>query len=448
MYIDYNQNIIQKFLKHLFGFQTRKIGTGGSAFNPISRSNVDTGVQWYPSRVKTEHLVEPPNLTFMTPSKDQHITGEMPALSMEVDMDNNLSDVSPESSAPKANQLTSLLAGNQPSRSQTPTAPENTCNLTDAPVREVSKAATTPEVFHKKFDRMRKHMIHSNTEKKTEEEPVEMAIKPFANGTHIMASQVIETVDKFEEKEMPKEQFEDSTKEKPKLSAVEKHPQLLAHLKAPNPNIQQHTGFGFSPVVQPSNHQDHPILNIPQRPLMVVGGAQSIQSNTQDSHSKPDQGEIIKILGQPLDNSQVMKLNTKEQFHATAVSHLKDKLMRKFDSMENLQKIGPLTDNDVSAKLAPSVDAPNGVQVLKTSSGHTIPVYSSQQNTINNSNVSGGQLYQGPIYAPAMLNQAFPALQSRGGVMSVPAYNNQHLAGMQQLTWFYNNGTTWTPQKK
>ncbi|KAL5006017.1 hypothetical protein ScPMuIL_017175 [Solemya velum] len=444
--------------------RTRKIGSGDSAFNPISRGNGDGGgIQWYPGHIKTERSTEPPQLSYMSPPKDQqHITDDMPALSMEVDVDTPIMvNKSPESSTSQGNQLSSLLAGNQTPRSQTPTAMENTCNVIEAPSKkDVGEPVATPEVFHKKFDRMRKHVIHSNTERKVEEEPVDL--KPFINGKHETNTQTTGTVDAVEERDVQKELLEDSAKEKPKLSAVEKHPQLLAHLKAPNPNIQQHPSFSFTPVAQHravvsgDGISDHPILNIPQRPLMAPG-AQSIQSIIPDSHSKPEQGELVKIMGQQPDTPQAMKLNSKEQFHATAVSHLKDKLMRKFDSMENLQKIGPVTENDSPAKcnvhVVGSGDVQNGVQVDNSSGCSTIPVYSSQHNVVTNSNTAsitmlGGQLYQGPIYSAAMLSQGFPSLQPRGvGLMPLPTYN-QHLAGMQHLTQFYNNGATWAPQKK
>ncbi|CAG5115445.1 unnamed protein product, partial [Candidula unifasciata] len=57
--------------------------------------------------------------------------------------------------------------------------------------------------------------------------------------------------------------------------------------------------------------------------------------------------------------------NTKEEFHAAAVSHLKDKILRKYDSMENLCKIGK--DSSASGGGTGS-NTPNSCQWSKSNS--------------------------------------------------------------------------------
>lgn len=131
---------------------------------------------------------------------------------------------------------------------------------------------------------------------------------------------------------------------KSKRSAKEAHPNLLAHLNSPAQVISKQpvqsaalatsTNSAFSTFSwnQPSSHQSNTTFSkaaVPQS----CGVAPALGSSNHQQVAGTEGKNELKLM------SNMGEMGSREQFHAVAVSHLKDKLLRKFDSMENLHKM-------------------------------------------------------------------------------------------------------------
>ncbi|OWF42026.1 uncharacterized protein LOC110461666 [Mizuhopecten yessoensis] len=248
------------------------------------------------------------------------------------------------------------------------------------------------EMFHKKFDKMRKHMIQAT------EDGAEQA----ADGPQVT---VIENPPKLDLPKSPKLQ-------KPKLSAGEAHPQLLAHLQSPN-------RAGLAPV--PLQLGSQGLAALPSGAYLNNNGLAAALSRS------PDTGTPSEMSGRG---------NQKEQLHATTMFHLKDKLMRKYDSMENLHKIGQNpgqpSDIDSNAEINhnPSTTESHLNKSMPGFQGH-IPINS--QGQAPSTGMLGQAMYPSAMH-PAFIGAAYSSMHSM-----MPGYN-QHLAGMQQLAQFYGQG--------
>ncbi|XP_060074252.1 ecdysone-induced protein 75B, isoforms C/D-like [Ylistrum balloti] len=245
------------------------------------------------------------------------------------------------------------------------------------------------EVFHKKFDKMRKHMIPATDEDTEFKQTIQISNEGAEQKTEALPAIIIDDMPKLDLPNSPKLQ-------KPKLSAGEAHPQLLAHLQSPN-----RAG----------------LVNMP------------LQLGSQGLPALNNNG-LAAALARPPDLASEMpgRSNQKEQLHATTMFHLKDKLMRKYDSMENLQKIGQnpgqSMENDNSAETNSStVESPpkSGYQ------GH-MPI----QGQVPSTGVFAPGMYPSAMH-PAFIGAAYSSMHS----MNVMPGYNQHLAGMQQLAQFY-----------
>ncbi|XP_071103574.1 uncharacterized protein [Haliotis cracherodii] len=262
-----------------------------------------------------------------------------------------------------------------------------------------SEDEAAPEIFHKKFDKMRKHTVHSSNE----DNDNSMTLDPSPTPEDSEIAAVIRDACIKEEQD-----------EKSKRSAREAHPNLLAHLKAPTQVVQPQLTRPTIPTI-PWNHA-YPMMQQPgsssmtDNPNMMFSGMQGqCPGNGVSSEPKP---------------KPAAEVGSKEQFHATAVSHLKDKLMRKFDSMENLQKIAK--DNGVQdCKPKSSTSATNGTVLLP-------PTTSQAQVTAA---LLASQNYPSSLYQ-SMLNRDLPQMR---GVSFPPGPLNQHLANMQQFTQPYGS---------
>ncbi|XP_033728455.1 uncharacterized protein LOC117317690 [Pecten maximus] len=255
------------------------------------------------------------------------------------------------------------------------------------------------EVFHKKFDKLRKHMIQA-TEGETEYKHLvtEGVEQKIATPTI-----VIEDPPKLDHSKSPKLQ-------KPKLSAGEAHPQLLAHLQSPN-----RAGMVNVP------------LQLGSQGLPPLSSGVYLNNNG-----------LAAALSHPPDAEMASRGNQKEQLHATTMFHLKDKLMRKYDSMENLHKIGQnpgqASDNDSNVETSrnPSTTESPLTKSVPGFQGH-MPVNS--QGQVPNTGMFGPGMYPNAMH-PAFIGAAYSSMHTMN---MMPGYN-QHLAGMQQIAQFYGQG--------
>ncbi|KAJ8321007.1 hypothetical protein KUTeg_002594 [Tegillarca granosa] len=150
----------------------------------------------------------------------------------------------------------------------------------------------------------------------------------------------------------------------------------------------------------------------------------------------------------------MMNGEQREQLHAATVSHLKDKLLRKYDSMENLNKIGQnhSTFNDSIPNKVPSP----GNNDLNTVNPSQIPTYQIPPmltaNAMTGVNQIPGNVVPAGMYQPAMpLHPAFvrATYSSVQTLNALPTGYNQPLASMQQMAQFYGSaGSGQFPQKK
>lgn len=146
---------------------------------------------------------------------------------------------------------------------------------------------------------------------------------------------------------------------KAKRSAKEAHPNLLAHLNSPaqvSAKQKQHpatsgltsaaTGFPW----QQQGQQPH---------FFGKDNSSNVHGSLQSSAIAAALAANPQLLAgeskvEPKKTSSMADASNKEQFHAVAVSHLKDKLMRKFDSMENLHKMAGANNSPLATSTAMS----------------------------------------------------------------------------------------------
>lgn len=254
------------------------------------------------------------------------------------------------------------------------------------------------EVFHKKFDKLRKHLIQPTEGDSDQKQPSQSSDGSDQNNDPPPAI-VIEDTPKLE---LPK-----SPKMKPKLSAGEAHPQLLAHLQSPN-----RAG----------------LVNVP-----LQLGQQGIP--TLSSGAYLNNNGLAAALSRPPDTEMTSRGNQKDQLHATTMFHLKDKLMRKYDSMENLHKIGHNPGQSSAENNATETSPSNSESPLTKSAaggyqGH-MPVHSTP-GQVPGTGMFGPGMYPNAMH-PAFIGAAYSSMNM------MPGYN-QHLAGMQQLAQFYGQG--------
>ena len=122
---------------------------------------------------------------------------------------------------------------------------------------------------------------------------------------------------------------------KAKRSAKDAHPNLLAYLNSPAQVSSMATPQPSSTTIAPpppASFAGFPWQSaLPHSPYSkeISRSTSAIPASLTAQHIS---GTEVKLAG------NVMEMNTKEQFHAAAVSNLKEKLLRKFDSSENLHK--------------------------------------------------------------------------------------------------------------
>jgi hypothetical protein len=283
-------------------------------------------------------------------------------------------------------------------------------------------------VFHKKFDKMRKHLISpesEETERRIKAEKEEIMIDDDTN----VSTQDNPVDERNEESQafddIPNKDLErlkiDDTKDRKTKSAVESHPQLLAHLNSTAPNLQM--GFLKLPLQvspkQATTSSSQVLLNIPKysgKPSTVAKELPTLASQLNSAPLKST-SPFTRVVDQG---------NRRDNMHSETMSHLKDKLMRKYDSMENLDKIGPIQSQQVNEN--------DKHPKISSASNPNIPAELYPPGMCSN-NVSGVFPQSTlPIMHPAFLGSAGSGFVPR--MFMMPGYN-QHLAGMQQLAQIY-----------
>ena len=137
---------------------------------------------------------------------------------------------------------------------------------------------------------------------------------------------------------------------KAKRSAKDAHPNLLAYLNSPAQvssmtPAQPSTSIAPPPPVSFAGFPWHSAM--PHNPYSKESSrsTSAIPASLAAQHSSGAEANL---------SGSMMEMNSKEQFHAAAVSNLKEKLLRKFDSSENLHKassgnIAPLAVSSAAA---------------------------------------------------------------------------------------------------
>lgn len=161
------------------------------------------------------------------------------------------------------------------------------------------------------------------------------------------------------------------------------------------------------------------LLNVPRVMKSSLQKSPFVDNTKHDSHMEEP-------TGNQSDND----------VHQSTMLHLKDKLLRKFDSMENLSKIGHghmTTENAVNRDI---IENGHHSDLVGDSQSNQIQLAQMQrfqgQHLIgqNQAGMLYPQMYPGgmPVH-PAFIGAAYNSVQAMN---LLPAYN-QHLAGMQQL---------------
>ena len=201
------------------------------------------------------------------------------------------------------------------------------------------EAKNEGEMYHKKFDKWRKKFPVQHSDHEESKRMEELTINDETESVNVESRM---DTDDSNSKVKEKEQIQT-----PKKSACEAHPQLLAQLKA-GPQYKIHPAFGAGP--QPVSggegnrreNRNNVVLTVPQTAFL---------NRISPSHSQSNPNKVATFTQEDLMRSGQENSRKSEQYvtspqnrdtenHAHTVSHLKDKLMRKYDSSENLTTIG------------------------------------------------------------------------------------------------------------
>ena len=287
--------------------QIERLGGNGSAFEQVPRLNVPPNSKWGHNMLNRDHP-EPPVLSVTAPQEDS--VQQLGPLSI------------PDT------QATIVASPNGSGRSSPDLEGKN-----------------DSEMFHTKFDKWRKKYPtqHSDHEESKRMEGLTLNDKESENSNLNF---------QMETEDLCSTEFETAKAEKPKKSAGEAHPQLLAQLKAaPQFKPVIHPAFGAISQNMPVNdvsrreNRNNVVLTVPQTSFMNRISPSHSQNNP--AKSQPIMEEALR--GQETSPRKLEQYNSSPQNHenfscsenhAHTVLHLKDKLMRKYDSTENLTAIG------------------------------------------------------------------------------------------------------------
>ncbi|KAK3082888.1 hypothetical protein FSP39_008096 [Pinctada imbricata] len=281
-------------------------------------------------------------------------------------------------------------------------------------------------IFHKKFDKVRKHARSTEDEAlgKNNNESHSSFTSPGDDSDDTM------NVDDVPNYGLAKLNIHDEitmdVNDKPKKkTAVESHPQLLAQLNTPSKNPVQ-SGFLKLPLKMPPSptnstpQSSQVMLNVPKYSSRSSSVAKEMPTLASHLNSAPlapvfprASGPHNNVVGDSLENDQVKN---------STLLGLKDRISQKNDIVESRE----VTDNHESQRAALSEMFH---QSMMGNQAGTLPGYM---------NTDGGQ----KMIPPTMFHQSFPMHpaflggQSYQPMFMTPGYN-QHLAGMQQLAQIY-----------
>lgn len=216
-------------------------------------------------------------------------------------------------------------------------------------------------------------------------------------------------------------------------SAKESHPHLLAFLNSPS-----QTGGGS---LTPPHSTTTSVVGAPSSFLWHGPYSKEAPSRTASA--------IASALAMGLDQRALaMDLaSSKEQFHATTVSNLKEKLMRKFDSSENLHKASsspsslPTSSSTATAASVPltssSSPAHNGLvdgeaDVAERKSSPSSSVTHTPTNSPTTPNLPPTTMMSPPGLHPAVYHSMLSSHYAMQAGIHAPVVTLQHLAGLQQ----------------
>lgn len=234
-----------------------------------------------------------------------------------------------------------------------------------------------------------------------------------------------------------------SNNNKSKLSAGEAHPQLLAHLQAPNPSSQttpRHMMLhpysvlapGGSPVnlgghnPSPSASSAHGLVGLHSEPITssVISGHSNFRNNLQNVVNGTIYTQSTAHMVASLEEQKRLaneSPNNRYQVHAAAVSHLKDKILKRMDSIENLSK--------------ECSDGSNGelpIITQTTNCGSVIILNSASPNEINTSYPSNATGNSPTMVVTSQIGTSPPARVPTGNGGCSPQQQHQHLPPQQQ----------------
>lgn len=264
----------------------------------------------------------------------------------------------------------------------------------------------TSGVVHKKFDKFRKTSPQPpvNVEKEKNESAASTVASPSTSDGQ------------------PSTSSSSDGEKSAKPSAAEAHPQLMAHLQAPPPAIATpFTSVGSLPLRTSQSAYDSHVTPEPQV-VMAMTKPNPVLSNM----TSQDGGLIGNRGNKPLTEAE--EKNLREQVHQTTMLSLKDKLLKKIDSMDNLMKISngekPASKRE-PAKAPAASTVPPTTAVLTSQPPHTMyapsPVYSRQI----------------PLYPP-YYGLRYPAMPGMPPMMPQGAYP-QPVPGMPHIAQMYSS---------
>lgn len=290
------------FITYSISLQLERLGGNGSAFEQVPQLNIPASSNWGPGMLNKDHL-EPPVLSVTAPQEDSATEPRPITLSV------------PDT------QVTGVPSPGGSGR--------------NSPDMETKSEGDT---FHTKFDKWRKKypVQHSDHEESRRMEGLTLNDKESASANSNEQMDTCET--SVTEKETAKI-------DKQKKSAGEAHPQLLAQLKAaPQFKPVIHPAFGAIsqniPISDPNRRENrnNVVLTVPQTSYMNRISPSHSPTNPAKMEEMMHGQEISPRKGEQYNAGLQSRENCPEN-HSHTVSHLKDKLMRKFDSSENLTNI-------------------------------------------------------------------------------------------------------------
>lgn len=374
-----------------------RLGGSGSAFEQVPHMTLPTTPNWGPIPLQKE-LPDPPVVSVTAPQEDS--ARESRYATLNVPETQSVGVASPCGSGRSSPDL---------------------------------EAKNEGEMYHKKFDKWRKKLPVQHSDHEESKRMEELTINDENESVNI---EVRMDMDDSYSREEKKQQSET-----PKKSACEAHPQLLAQLKA-GPQYKIHPAFGAGPQTASSGgeenrreNRNNVVLTVPQTAFL---------NRISPSHSQNNPNKVATFTQEDLMRSGQENSRKSEQYitspqnrdtenHAHTVSHLKDKLMRKYDSSENLTTIGQSQGQGQAQG--------HGQQEGNQSYPQNYP--NGQVGMANVQQRYGQQFYQGypaqPARMPVDSNVSMGPMMGMYPQMYMPGPRapqyNQHLAGMQQLVY-------------